>query len=113
MELGQKKKYVNFKKGLYSFYSPFVEFTSSNILEDYLWHTDFAYLNLRGYKMFKIEEQQYFSESSQFGMQNRQIKGGAIKAFQENLQQLVQLIKVHLMPLLDEIKKAEFYYIGC
>jgi hypothetical protein len=111
MELGQKKKYVNFKKGLYSFYSPFVEFTSSNILEDYLWHTDFAYLNLRGYKMFKIEEQQYFSESSQFGMQNRQIKGGAIKAFQENLQQLVQLIKVHLMPLLDEIKKAEFYYI--
>lgn len=75
----------------------------------YYWHLHFPYLVGKGYAGLKLEDYHYFSESSQFGGQIRQIKGGSIKAFQENLAQLVQLIKVHMMPLLKEVKQAEFY----
>ena len=101
----------NFDKvELYSLYSPKLIYSNNDFVSDYMWHINFAFLTLRKYKMFKVEEQQYFSQNSSFGAQNRQVKGGAIKALTENLQQLVQLIKVHLMPLLEEIKKSEFYY---
>ena len=95
---------------LYSLYSPKIKYTNNDFISDYMWHIHFPFLTLRSYKIFKVEEQQYFSQSSQFGNQYKQMKGGSIKALTENLQQLVQLIKVHLMPLLEEIKKSEFYY---
>ena len=50
-----------------------------------MWHINFAFLTLRKYKMFKVEEQQYFSQNSSFGAQNRQVKGGAIKALTREL----------------------------
>lgn len=80
-----------------------------DIVETYYWHLYFAYLVGKGYFPIKLEDHHYFSENSQFGTQMRQVKGGAIKAFQENLQQLVQLVKVHMIPLLKEVKQAEFF----
>ena len=103
-----KKKFDKIE--LYSLYSPRLIYTNNDFISDYMWHINFAFLTLRKYKIFKVEEQQYFSQNSSFGTQNRQVKGGTIKALTENLHQLVQLIKVHLMPLLEEIKKSEFYY---
>jgi hypothetical protein len=82
---------------------------NKDIMEHYFWHLNFPYFVLKGYKALKLEDQHYFSENSQFGGSMRQVKGGAIKAFQENLSQMVQLIKIHLMPLLKELKQAEFY----
>ncbi len=82
---------------------------NEDIVESYYWHMHFAYFIGKGYKAIKLEDYQYFSEASQFGGNIRQIKGGAIRAFQENLNQMIQLVKVHLMPLLSEVKKAEFY----
>lgn len=82
---------------------------NEDIVEPYYWHLNFAYFVARQFTQLKLEDYHYFSENSQFGTQMRQIKGGAIKAFQENLSQLVQLVKVHLMPLLKEVKQAEFY----
>lgn len=83
---------------------------NKDIIHAYYWHLNFAYLVGKGYKALKLEDYHYFSENSQFGTQVRQVKGGTIKAFQENLSQLVQLIKVHLMPLLQELKKTEYYH---
>lgn len=82
---------------------------NEDIVQAYYWHLNFAYFKGRKFTMLKLEDCHYFSESSQFGAQMRQVKGGTIRAFQENLTQLVQLIKVHLMPLLKEVKQAEFY----
>jgi len=75
----------------------------------YYWILQFPYYVGKGYKPIKIEDHHYFSESSQFGMNMRQIKGGSIRAFQENFQQLISLIRQHLMPLLKEIKESHFY----
>jgi len=82
---------------------------NEDIMDVYYWHLNFAYYRGKGYTPFKLEDYHYFSENSQLGTNMRQIKGGTIKAFQENLAQLVQLIKIHLMPLLKEIKQADFY----
>lgn len=82
---------------------------NEDIIEPYHWHINFAYYTGKGYTPLKLEDYHYFSENSQFGAQMRQIKGGSIRAFQENLNQLIQLIKVHLMPLLKEVKEADFY----
>lgn len=86
-----------------------VEGMNEDITEPYYWHVNFPYYLGKGYTSLKVEDYHYFSENSQFGTSIRQIKGGSIKAFQENLAQLVQLIKVHLMPLLKEVKQADFY----
>lgn len=75
----------------------------------YYWHMQFAYYVDKGYVSFKLEDQQYFSESSQFGSGMRQIKGGSIRAYQENFQQVVTLIRQHLLPLLKEVKESHFY----
>ncbi len=82
---------------------------NEDITESYFWHMNFAYYANRGYFTLKLEDHHYFSEVSQFGGNLRQVKGGSIRAFQENLNQLVQLIKVHMMPLLKEVKEAHFY----
>ncbi|MCA9459183.1 MAG: hypothetical protein KC550_01400 [Nanoarchaeota archaeon] len=82
---------------------------NEDVTEMYHWHINFPYYVGKGYTPLKLEDYHYFSENSQFGQNMRQIKGGSIRAFQENLQQLVQLIKVHMMPLLKEIKQADFY----
>lgn len=82
---------------------------NKDIVEPYYWHMEFPYYVGKGYVAIKIEDHHFFSENSQFGAGLRQTKGGAIRAYQENLTQLIQLTKVHLMPLLEEIKKAEFY----
>jgi hypothetical protein len=109
---GESEKFASKELKLHSFYSPFLLYSGFNldITSDYYWITNFGHLTHTGFSFIKVEEQEYFTESSQYGQNFRQVKGGAIKAFQENLQQLVQLIKVHLMPLLDEIKKADFYF---
>lgn len=85
------------------------EGVNEDIVSSYYWHLQFPYYVLKGYTSLKLEDYHYFTEASQFGQNQRQIKGGAIRAFQENLQQLIQLIKVHMMPLLKEMKQAEFY----
>ncbi|MCA9495611.1 MAG: hypothetical protein KC589_01605 [Nanoarchaeota archaeon] len=82
---------------------------NEDVTEMYHWHINFPYYVGKGYTPLKLEDYHYFSENSQFGQNMRQIKGGSIRAFQENLQQLVQLIKVHMMPLLKEVKQADFY----
>jgi len=74
----------------------------------YSWHLNFPYYTGKGYIALKLEDSHYFSENSQFGQNLRQVKGGSIRAFQENLQQLIQLVKVHIMPLLKEVKEADF-----
>ena len=83
---------------------------NEDITESYYWFFNFAYYTGKGYTTLKLEDYHHFSENSQFGAQLRQIKGGSIRAFQENLNQLIQLIKVHLFPLLKEVKQADFYY---
>ncbi len=82
---------------------------NEDITEPYFWFHNFGLLVNKGWFPFKIEDYHYFSESNQFGSQMRQSKGGSIQAFQSNLQNLIQLIKVHLMPLFQEVKKADFY----
>lgn len=82
---------------------------NEDILESYYWHLNFPYYTGKGYLSIKVEDYHYFSEVSQFGTGIRQQKGGSIRAFQENLQQMIQLIKVHMMPLLKEVKMADFY----
>lgn len=82
---------------------------NEDIVEAYHWHLNFPYYTGKGYTAFKLEDYHYFSENSQYGANMRQMKGGSIRAFQENLQQLIQIIKVHLIPLLTEIKQADFY----
>ena len=81
----------------------------NNIYIYYDFTLKFGKIKNPGYTYLKLEESHYFSENSQFGMQYRQVKGGSIRAFGENIQQLIQLIKVHLIPLLEEIKKSSFY----
>ena len=98
----ERKKPVLSKKIVFAGYN-------KDIVEPYYWHLNFAYFNGKGYFFIKLEDHHYFSENSQFGANIRQMKGGSIRALQENLQQMVQLIKVHLMPLLKEIKEADFY----
>lgn len=82
---------------------------NEDLTEKYFWHLNFAYYTGKGYTPMKLEDHHYFSENSQFGTQMRQIKGGSIRAFQENFTQLIQLIRSHLIPLLNEIKAAEMY----
>lgn len=82
---------------------------NKDLVEPYYWHINFPYYTGKGYVPIKLEDHHYFSENSQFGAQFRQMKGGSIRAFQENLQQLIQLIKVHMMPLLKEVKQTEEY----
>ena len=82
-----------------------------DIAPAYFWITQFRNYTNKGYNFIKIEDVHHFSEASQFGGNLRQIKGGGIRAFQENLNQVIQLIKVHLMPLLKEIKQAHMYKI--
>jgi hypothetical protein len=77
----------------------------------YYWHMQFPYYTGKGYTSLKLEDLHYFSESSQYGMNMRQIKGGSIRAYQENFQQVVALIRQHLLPLLKEVKEAHFYKI--
>ena len=77
--------------------------------EIYFWHINFGHYLGKGYQPFKFEDNHYFSETSQFGANYRQIKGNAIRAFQENFQQLITLIRQHLIPLLKEIKEAHMY----
>ena len=80
-----------------------------DISQAYYWHLNFRYITLKGFTSIKLEDYHYFSESSNFGSSQRQARGGAARSFQENLNQLVQLIKVHLIPLLKEVKQTEFY----
>lgn len=82
---------------------------NEDILNSYYWHLNFPYYVGKGYFPIKVEDYHYFSEASQFGTSIRQQRGGSIRAFQENIQQIVQLIKVHLMPLLKEVKMTDFY----
>lgn len=82
---------------------------NKDLVEPYYWHINFPYYTGKGYVPIKLEDHHYFSENSQFGAQFRQMKGSSIRAFQENLQQLIQLIKVHMMPLLKEVKQNEEY----
>ncbi len=82
---------------------------NEDISELYHWHLNFPYYTGKGYTPIKLEDYHYFSENSQLGAQMRQMKGGSIRAFQENLAQIVTLIKTHLIPLLQEIKQADFY----
>ena len=82
---------------------------NQDITEPYFWHLNFPYLIARGFTPIKLEDYHYFSEANQYGANMRQVKGGTIKAFEENLTQLIQLVKVHLMPLLKEVKQAQFY----
>ena len=79
-----------------------------DIIDSYQWHITFPYYTGKGYRPLKLEDYHYFSENNQFGQNMRQVKGGSIRAFQENLQQMIQLVKVHLMPLLKEVKEAHF-----
>ncbi len=85
-----------------------VEGLNEDITEMYYWHLNFAYYTGKGYTPIKLEDQHYFSEASQFGTNIRQQKGGSIRAFQENLQQLIQLVKVHLLPALKEVKESDY-----
>ena len=83
---------------------------NEDFTEAYHWHFNFMYYVGKGYAPpLKLEDHHYFSETSQFGMNMRQIKGGSIRAFQENFQQLIQLVRSHLLPLLNEVKNAAFY----
>ncbi len=82
---------------------------NEDLTDKYFWHLNFPYYTGKGYTPLKLEDYHYFSENSQFGTQMRQIKGGSIRAFQENFQQLIQLIRVHLLPLLKEVKTAHMY----
>jgi hypothetical protein len=82
---------------------------NKDLVEPYYWHINFPYYTGKGYVPIKVEDHHYFSENSQFGGQIRQVKGGSIRVFQENLQQLIQLVKVHMMPLLKEVKQTEEY----
>ena len=84
---------------------------NKEITPAYFWLTEFRNYANKGYNFIKIEDVHHFSESSQFGANMRQIKGGGVRAFQENLNQIIQLIKVHLMPLLKEVKQAHMYKI--
>jgi hypothetical protein len=84
---------------------------NEEITKIYYWHMQFPYYTGKGYHSLKLEDLHYFSESSQFGMNMRQIKGGSIRAYQENFQQVVSLIRQHLLPLLKEVKEAHFYKI--
>lgn len=85
-----------------------VDGLNEDITEMYYWHLNFPYYTGKGYTAIKLEDQHYFSESSSFGSNIRQLKGGSIRAFQENLQQLIQLIKVHLLPALKEVKESDY-----
>jgi hypothetical protein len=82
---------------------------NEDLVEIYNWHLNFPYYTGKGFTPLKLEDYHYFSENSQMGAQYRQIKGGSIRAFQENLNQMIVLIKQHLMPLLKEVKEAHFY----
>ena len=84
---------------------------NKEITPTYFWLTEFRNYANKGYNFIKIEDVHHFSEASQFGANMRQIKGGGIRAFQENLNQIIQLIKVHLMPLLKEVKQAHMYKV--
>lgn len=84
---------------------------NKEIAPAYFWMTEFRNYTNKGFKFIKIEDVHHFSETSQFGANIRQIRGGGIRAFQENLNQIIQLIKVHLMPLLKEIKQAHMYKV--
>jgi hypothetical protein len=99
IDLSKEVNKIEFKFGGYN----------EDIVEVYNWHLNFAYYTGKGYTPLKLEDHHYFSENSQMGGNYRQIKGGSIRAFQENLNQLIQLLKVHLMPALEEVKKAHFY----
>ena len=94
---------------------PFIEMRISvhgpnvDLSDIYFWHIHFGHTNGKGWNFLKFEDNHYFSESSQFGGNVRQIKGNAIKAFQENFQQLITLIRQHLIPLLKEVKEVHFY----
>ena len=81
---------------------------NKDITEPYYWHLNFAYFVGKQYFFMKFEDHHYFSENSQFGQNLRQVKGGSIRALQENLNQIIQLVKVHLMPLLKEVKETDF-----
>lgn len=82
---------------------------NKDIVEPYYWHLNFAYYQGKQYFFIKLEDHHFFSENSQFGANLRQMKGGSVRALQENLQQLIQLVKVHLIPLLKEVKETDFY----
>ncbi len=83
---------------------------NTDITEPYYWHLQFPLLVNVGYKMLKVEDDHYFSENNKFGVEYRQIKGGAIQAFQNNLTKLIELLKFNLLPALEEVKLAELYY---
>jgi len=82
---------------------------NTDIISAYHWLLNFPYYTGKGYTPLKLEDYHYFSENSQFGAGIRQVKGNSIRAFQENLAQLIQLIKIHIIPLLKEVKQADFY----
>lgn len=87
-----------------------VEGYNKDITETYYWFFNFAYYTGKGYVTLKLEDYHHFSENSQFGTGYRQVKGNSIQVFQQNINQLIQLIKVHLMPLLKEVRQADFYH---
>lgn len=84
---------------------------NKEIAPAYFWITEFRNYTNKGFNFVKIEDVHHFSETSQFGANIRQIRGGGQRAFQENLNQIIQLIKVHLMPLLKELKQAHMYKV--
>ncbi len=82
---------------------------NTDLSEPYFWHLQFPLLVNTGHKMFKVEETQYFSESSQFGREFRASKGQAIAYFQQNLEKFIQLVKGPIMQAIEELKLAEWY----
>ena len=80
-----------------------------DLSEIYFWHSTFGHYLGKQYQPYKFEDHHYFSETSQFGGNFRQVKWNAIRAFQENFQQLITLIRQHLIPLLKEVKESHMY----
>lgn len=107
-----QKEFASSSKNNKALFSSFIRVEGHNedITESYHWLLNFAYYTGKGYTPLKLEDYHYFSENSQFGMNLRQMKGGSIRAFQENLNQMINLVKNLLMPVLKEIKQADFYY---
>ncbi|MDA3856363.1 MAG: hypothetical protein PF569_08960 [Candidatus Woesearchaeota archaeon] len=116
MSLGFESNIKKFVKGAKNRTGPHANFVmrfeghNEDITESYYWIINFPYYTGKGYVTLKLEDNHYFSENSQYGGQVRQVKGGSIRAFYENFNQIIQLIKVHLMPLLKEVKQADFYH---
>jgi len=97
------------------FSKPVVDFNltyegfEADITEPYYWHLQFPLLVNTGHKMFKVEDDHYFSESSEKGAKFRAVKGQSISYYQQQFSALIELLKRQLLPALEEVKLAERY----